>query len=492
MINFPADLSLAPLIPALLVVVAGVLVMLADLFVFKAGAKHNAVWLALGGLGVAFFVTLSLWGTVAAGPVTAFGGLAVLDRFALFLDLTIILVTGIVMLLSAEYLVEQNIEHAEFYTLTLFSAAGMILMGASADLMTLWISFETFSIALYVLAAYARPKIESEEAGLKYFFLGAFSAGFFLYGIAMTYGATGTTKLAGIAQFIQANAANIADNNMLYVGLGLILVGLSFKVALVPFHQWTPDVYEGAPTAVTAFMATATKAAGFAALLRVLFLAFPQLSGAWAFILALLAVTTMLGGNIIALAQRNIKRLLAYSSIAHAGYVLIAVVAGGAEGVSAAMFYLLVYALMTLGAFAVVIALNRGGSEMVNLDNYAGLALRQPRMALALAVFMFALTGFPPLAGFVGKWYIFDLAVRNGWAWLAVVGAIASVISAGYYLYLVVLMYMRPAPQDAPALGNAIGPAGVAVALTILGTIILGIFASPIFAFAQATLLTVR
>ena len=239
-------------------------------------------------------------------------------------------------------------------------------------------------------------------------------------------------------------------------------------------------------------MATATKAAGFAGLLRVLFLAFPQLSGAWSSILALLAVLTMLGGNVIALSQRNIKRMLAYSSIAHAGYILIAVVAGGAQGVSAAMFYILVYALMTLGAFAVVIALNRGGDEVVNFEDYAGLVQRRPGLTHALAVFMFALTGFPPLAGFVGKWYIFDLAVRNGWAWLAVVGTLASVISAGYYLYLVVLMYMRPAPDNAPPLGGSQGTAGLAVALTLIGTVLLGIFASPVFNLAQAALLAAR
>jgi NADH-quinone oxidoreductase subunit N len=285
-----------------------------------------------------------------------------------------------------------------------------------------------------------------------------------------------------------------ANNNLLLVGLALILVGLSFKVALVPFHQWTPDVYEGAPTAVTAFMATATKAAGFAALLRVLFLAFPapEVAGAWAVILSILAALTMLVGNIVALSQRNIKRLLAYSSIAQAGYILIAVVAGGQAGINAAMFYVLAYALMTLGAFAVVIALNRGGAEILDLSQYAGLASRAPGLSLALALFMFALTGFPPLAGFVGKWYIFDVAVRQGYGWLAVIGAIASVISAGYYMYVVVLMYMRPAPDDAPAIGDARGPAGWAVVITAVAVILVGIFASPVFNFAQATLLASR
>jgi len=262
----------------------------------------------------------------------------------------------------------------------------------------------------------------------------------------------------------------------------------------VPFHQWTPDVYEGAPTAVTAFMATATKAAGFAALLRVLFLAFPApaMVGAWSTILAILAVLTMLVGNIVALSQRNIKRLLAYSSIAQAGYILIAVVAGGQAGINAAMFYLLAYALMTLGAFAVVIALNRGGPELVNLEDYAGLATRAPGLSFALALFMFALTGFPPMAGFVGKWFIFSVAVSSGYAWLAVVGAIASVISAGYYLYVVVLMYMRPVREGAPEVGNARGPAGWAVAFTAVAVVLVGIFAGPIFNLAQATLLASR
>ena len=486
MVTFPTDISVLPIVPPLMMLATALVVILADLFLFKEGEKHATVWLALLGLGATLVATLVTWASLGGRSVSAFAGLVTLDTYALMLDVIIIIVTAIVMLLSAEYLVEQNIEHAEFYTLLLLSAMGMMIMGRGVELISLWVGFETFSIALYVLAAYARPKLESEEAGLKYFFLGTFAAGFFLYGIAMTYAATGTTRLAGIADFIRVNQANIGANTMLFVGLGLMLVGLSFKVALVPFHQWTPDVYDGAPTAVTAFMATATKAAGFALLMRVLLVAFPApaMAAAWTGILALLAALTMIVGNVVALMQRNMKRLLAYSSIAQAGYIMIAVVAGGSGGVTAAMYYLLAYAVMTLGAFGVVIALNRGGDEMLELNSYAGLSTRAPFLAMSLAVFMFALTGFPPLAGFVGKWYIFQNAVDSGWAWLAVVGALTSVVSAGYYLYVVVLMYMRPAPENAPVIGDGRGPAGTAVALALVATLLLGLFSAPIFNLA--------
>lgn len=493
MVTFPSDFILTPLVPALILLTTAAFVILADLFLFDENTRHATAWIALIGLAIALGATLYIWAT-ATLPMVALAGLAILDSFGLFLMLTIILITIIAVLMSAEYLREQKIEHAEFYALLLLAASGMMLMGISAELMTLWVGLETFSIALYVLAAYARPKAESEEAGLKYFFLGAFAAGFFLYGIAMTYGATGTTRLADIGRYIQAAGPGITANNLLFVAMGLILVGLLFKIAAVPFHQWTPDVYEGSPTAVTAFMATATKAAAFAALLRILFVAFPAptTANAWSIMLAIVAVLTMIVGNVAALGQRNIKRMLAYSSITQAGYILIAVVAGGQAGITAALFYLLAYAVMTLGAFAVVIALNRGGAEFVDLDTYNGLAGRAPWLAFCMAIFMFALTGFPPFAGFIGKWYIFGTAVANGWGWLAAVGALASVVSAGYYLHVVVLMYMRPAPADAPPIGDARGPAGWAVGLTLAGTVLLAFVAGPMFNAAQTTILAMR
>lgn len=493
MVTFPSDFVLTPLVPSLLLLTTAAFVLLADLFLFDENTRHGTAWIALIGLGITLLATLYIWST-ADLPMLALGGLAVLDSFGLFLILTITLVTAVVVLLSAEYLVEQRIEHAEFYALLLLAASGMMLMGISAELMTLWVGLETFSIALYVLAAYARPKVESEEAGLKYFFLGAFAAGFFLYGIALVYGATGTTRLAAIADFIARAGAGVTANNLLFVGLGLILVGLLFKIAAVPFHQWTPDVYEGSPTAVTAFMATATKAAAFAALLRILLVAFPApaTASAWSLMLAIIAVLTMIVGNVAALGQRNLKRLLAYSSIAQAGYILVAVVAGGQAGAAAAMLYVLAYAMMTLGAFAVIIALNRGGNEFITLDSISGLASRAPWLALAMAVFMFALTGFPPFIGFFGKWFIFTTAVASGWAWLAAVAALASVVSAGYYLRVVVVMYMRPAPEDAPPVGDARGPAGWAVGLTLAATVFLALFAGSMFSAAQTAILAMR
>ena len=490
-VTMPTDVSFLPILPSALVALTAVVVILADIFLLRDKQKHWTAWLAMIGLGLSLMVTLAMFSGLNHASLPFFGGFVILDDFALFVDILVIVVTLVAVLMSAEYLVEQGIEHAEFYVLMLFAASAMMLMGTSAELITLWVTLETFSIALYVLAAYARPRVESEEAGLKYFFLGAFAGAFLLYGIALLYAATGTTGLAAIGRFIQANGLAAGGNALILLGLGLVLVGLSFKSAFVPFHQWTPDVYEGAPTAVTAFMATATKAAAFAALLRVLLVAFPapQMTSAWTVALAIIAVLTMLGGNLMALAQNNIKRLLAYSSIAQAGYVLIAVVAGAS---SAAMFYLLAYAMMTLGAFAVVISLNNYGSEMLDLDSYAGLAGRAPGRALALALFMFALTGFPPLAGFVGKWFIFSAAIATGWTWLALIGALAIVISAAYYLRVVVLMYMRPAPAEAQPLGAPSGGATWALGITAVAVLLLGLFASPIVNMAQSTLLALR
>ncbi|MFN8485539.1 MAG: NADH-quinone oxidoreductase subunit N [Anaerolineae bacterium] len=489
-VTMPTDASVLPLLPSALVAATAIVVILADIFLLDAQRKHWTAWIALVGLAFAGLVTLAIYGGLGHASIPSFGGFLILDDFALFVDILVIVVTIVAVLMSAEYLVEQGIEHAEFYVLMLFAASAMMLMGTSAELITLWVCLETFSIALYVLAAYARPKVESEEAGLKYFFLGAFAGAFLLYGIALLYAGAGTTTLAGIGRFVQANGTAALGNALLLLGLGLVLVGLSFKAAFVPFHQWTPDVYEGAPTAVTAFMATATKAAAFAALLRILLVAFPgPLAPTWTVALAIIAALTMLGGNLMALAQNNIKRMLAYSSIAQAGYVLVAVVAGASN---AAMFYLLAYAMMTLGAFAVIISLNNYGSEMLDIDSYAGLAGRAPGRALALALFMFALTGFPPLAGFVGKWFIFSSAVATGWTWLALIGALASVISAGYYLRIVVLMYMRPAPAETQPLGSPTGGAAWAMGITVVAVLLLGVFASPILNMAQSTLLALR
>jgi len=486
-------LNLIVLLPQIIVAVTAMVVLLADVLT-PAGEKRWLAYLSLAGVALAGVVTAGLWGQAGAD----FQGMAILDHFALFLDLLFLGVAVLVLLLSAGYLKEQGLERGEYYALVLFATAGMMLLGTATDLITLFLGLETFSLALYVLAGFARPRLESQESALKYFLLGAFASGFLLYGIALTYGATGSTNLARIGDFLGAGYG--LGDPMLLLGLGLILVGFGFKIAMAPFHMWTPDVYEGAPTSVTAFMAAATKTAGFAALLRVLMAAFPSLEGQWVPLLAVLSVVTMTVGNVVAIVQGNIKRMLAYSSIAHAGYVLIAVVAGGrtptlpspsqGEGVSAALFYLVVYALMTLGAFGVVIALSRQGREVVRIQDYAGLAQTHPWLAAAMAVFMFSLAGFPPTAGFVGKFYVFSAAVRSGLAWLAVLGVLNSVLSVYYYAGVVVLMYMHAPAEGRPAPGSKLSAlVAAALVLALVGTLGFGVFPAGLIGLARAALL---
>jgi NADH-quinone oxidoreductase subunit N len=355
----------------------------------------------------------------------------------------------------------------------------MMLMGAATDLIIIFLALEILSIPLYVLTGLNRTRLESGEAALKYFLLGAFASGFFLYGIALTYGATGTTNLAGIVGFL----GNVSAGPYLYIALGLLLVGLAFKVALVPFHMWVPDVYQGAPTSVAAFMSVGAKAAGFAALARVLLYAFPTLASSWAVPLAALAVLSMTLGNLAAIAQSDIKRMLAYSSIAHAGYILVGVVAANEAGAAGILFYLLAYALMNVGAFATAIVVGKRREPGVGIADYAGLASRCPSLAAAMAIFMLSLAGVPPLAGFMGKFYLFSAAVQAGLTWLAIVGVLNSVLSAFFYLRVIVVMYMREAEEPKPL--SLSWPLSVAVALAALGVVALGLWPSPLLDMAQ-------
>ncbi len=338
-----------------------------------------------------------------------------------------------------------NIERGEYYTLMLFSVAGMMLMAQAADLIVVFLALELLSIPLYVLAAFAHPQLDSGEAGIKYFLLGAFSGGFVVYGIALVFGATQNTALLEIAKVVSTGVANIP---LLLAGSALILVGFAFKVAAVPFHMWTPDVYQGAPTPVTAFMAAGAKIAGFAALMRVFATAFPSLAVDLTPVLAVLAALTMIVGNVVAVAQTNIKRMLAYSSIAHAGYIMMAFVAFGNPDVSptaiaAGVFYLVAYALTNFGSWGIVIALEKAEGKGLELKDYAGLGKSNPFMAAAMTVFMLSLTGIPPTLGLVGKFYLFSAVVDAGMYWLAIVGVLTSLISAYYYLRVVVIMYMH-------------------------------------------------
>ena len=438
------------LTPLLIVTGTALFVLMLDLFL----REERRGWLSglsLLGVVAAFLANLSL--PTFREPLVQ--GMIRFDALTQFLNAVFLLGCGLAVMLSADYARRQGMARGEYYCLVLLSTLGAMLMGASADLLMLFLGLETLSIPLYVLATFTRRNPASQEAGLKYFLLGAFSSALFLYGIALLYGATGTTKLDGVLQGL-SSAMGTAPGLVLG-GLGLLLVGLAFKAAAVPFHTWAPDVYEGAPTSVTAFMAVAAKAGAFAAFLRVLAISTPALAEGWALVVGWLAVLTMALGNVVAVVQLNLKRLLAYSSIAHAGYLLIAVAVGQTGALSepasaGLLFYLLVYTLMTLGAFGVVIVAE-GRGENLSLEDMKGLAWRYPWVGLAMALFMVSLAGLPPTAGFFAKFYVFRAAVEAG-SWgvlLAIVGVIASVISVFYYLRVVYYLYLRPAPAPVAA-----------------------------------------
>ncbi|MFZ5809487.1 MAG: NADH-quinone oxidoreductase subunit N [Chloroflexota bacterium] len=460
----------------------GVVLVLVDIAIPR-DRKGITASLAALGLLTALYFTLPQF----THHQTAFNGMVIVDGFGAFLN-ALFLISGLLgIVLAFGYLKRNQMERSEYYTLLLFSISGMMLMGIAADLIVVFLALELLSIPLYVLAGFARPRLDSEEAALKYFLLGAFSGGFVVYGVALVFGATGSTAIVDIVQAVQAGAVSIP---LLTVGAALILVGLGFKVAAVPFHMWTPDVYQGSPSSVTAFMAVGAKAAGFAALLRVFLLAFPSLAATMTPVLWILAAMTMILGNVVAVVQNNIKRLLAYSSIAHAGYILMAVVTIGQEraaqdAVAGALFYLLAYALTNFGAWAVVIALERAEGRGLALTDYAGLGKRYPWLAAAMTVFMLSFTGVPPTLGFLGKFYLFRAVLEGGFVGLAVIGVLTSLVSAYYYLRIVVIMYMQDGePQVEGGLGLRL-TAGLAA----LAVVVLSLFASPFLQWAvQATL----
>lgn len=349
--------------------------------------------------------------------------------------------------------------------------------------MTIFLGLEVMSVALYVLAGFNRANLKSNEAGLKYFLLGAFSTGFLLYGMALTYGATGSTKIAVIAA--QAAQMSLPSANIMLVGgMLLILVGFAFKIAAAPFHMWTPDVYEGAPTPITAFMSAGPKAAGFAAALRILVVAFPTLVADWSQLLWILAVLTMTVGNITALRQDNIKRMLAFSSIAHAGYALVGLVAANGTGTAGILFYMLSYTFMNIGAFAILILIGKKGESNGNVQDFAGLGFKHPMLAVAMTIFLFSLSGMPPTAGFIGKFYLFSGAVQEGYIWLAVIGVLNSAASVYYYLRVMVFMYMKDPTEDF-SWTRVTAPIALCLIISVAGTMIPGIIPSVILQYAQ-------
>jgi len=478
------DVRIVVILPLLLVVIWAIALMLVDLFLSEQKKKWIS-WLTIAGLLAPLVYIAANLDFQDGGFIPAGGNaMVVSDPFSSFLSM-IFLVTGILsVLLSINYLRANGIKRQEYYYLMLFSISGMMLMGMANDLILVFLALELLSIPLYVLAAFGRPRQDSEEAAMKYFLLGAFASGFLLFGIALIYGATGTTALPGIVTGLEAGSG------LALAGASLLLVGLGFKVAAVPFHMWTPDVYEGAPTPVTAFMSVGAKVGGFAALIRIFVYALPSLGDTWVPALAILAALTMILGNVVALAQTNIKRMLAYSSIAHAGYILIGVAAAlkSDQGVSATLIYMAAYLFTNLGAFAVVIALEHRQGQGLRLDDYKGLAKRSPLLAILMAIFMLSLTGMPPTGGFTGKFLLFKSALEADLLWLAIVGAVTSVISAYFYLRVVFYSFMFDGEGEV----TVHAPVKVVLAITVFGTLLLGLLPSGLIELAQKTLASLQ
>jgi NADH-quinone oxidoreductase subunit N len=470
----PTSSDLIATLPTAILVAWGMALLLVALLIPRGRKSFIVAVLALLGLGAAMLVCAVRWDD----PVTGFDGSVVLDNYSLFLSIVFLVAGMLTILLSLHYLRDRQIERFEYYPLLMFSISGMTLMSSVNDFVMLFIALELLSIPLYVLAGFARPDEKSEESAMKYFLLGAFASAFLIFGIALVYGGTGTTLFPAIVE-----GAAGGDLALTLAGLGLILVGLAFKVAAVPFHMWTPDVYEGAPTPVTAFMSVGAKTAGFAALGRVLLLTLPSLGDDWVPVVAALAALTLIVGNLVAIAQNNIKRMLAYSSIAHAGYLLMGVASRNDRGLAALLFYLYVYAFTNLGAFAVVTMMARREGEDLSFAPYSGLARRQPWVAGAMALFMFSLTGIPPTGGFVAKYYIFWATVEADLAWLAVLGVVTSLVSAFFYLRVVVAMFFQEPSSD---VSTRLYPTiATALLVTAAATLVLGLWPDPILDMAR-------
>ena len=464
------QLNLSAVLPELILLLFALLLMMVDILGSekRPAPRRLLPWIALVGVVAAGASVAWLWGQ----PALSFQGQAISDRFSLGLRIIVLSATFLAILLSHQYIPQINSQVGEYYTLLLLSAAGMGMMGAATDLIVLFLALEIFSLALYILTGLQRKNPRSTEAAMKYFLLGAFASAFFVYGAALLYGAAGNTQYDAIAA---ALGTGNYDASLLYPAMALLLVGFCFKVSLVPFHMWTPDVYQGAPTPVTAFMSVGTKAAAFAAFARLLVVALPSQQAVWSWALAIIAVLTMVLGNLAALRQSSLKRMLAYSSIAHAGYILVALTAGTTQGADAAMFYMFTYAFMNMGAFAIVMMLERTVGEDAEQHRAKGLAQQAPFMAFLMAIFMLSLSGIPPLAGFFGKFFVFSAAAEAGWNGLVAIGYLTSAIGAYYYLRVVVSMYFENPTNESVEEPRTWGSIQFGVALAAAFTIVVGI-----------------
>jgi NADH-quinone oxidoreductase subunit N len=446
-----------------------------------AGGGADLGWLALVGVLVAAFFNGWLYGVTETGRTS----MVAVDDFRLFANWIFLLAAALTILISFSYVQRQKLQAGEFYGLVLLATAGMMFMAGARDLIVIFLGLEVMSIAVYALTAFNRRDRKSAEAGLKYFLLGAFSTGFFLYGIALVYGATGSTNIAAIGASV---AGGVATGGLLVAGIALLVIGFAFKVSAVPFHMWTPDVYEGAPAPVTAFMSAAVKAAAFIAFLRVFFVAFGAAYDVWYPILWWLAAITMVAANLIALVQSNVKRMLAYSSIAHAGYLLVAMTAANETAAAGMLFYLLVYTLMNIGAFAIVITVAHQGEDRLQVEDYAGFGWAQPALGVFLTVFLLSLAGFPGTGGFMGKIYLLQGAADSQLWVLSVVLVLTTVASYWYYLRVAWFMWMRePMAEGQHEHVVTALPMRVAMVVSVAVILYLGVFPSAALDFARAS-----
>jgi NADH-quinone oxidoreductase subunit N len=475
--------NLQAIMPIVIVTLSAAATMLAEAF------RRKGEQMPLGGLGMiglvgALVASVLLWNRNAS----AFG-VVLADNFSLFVNVTLAIVGMLTILFSSQVIQREGLPAGEYYTLTLFSIAGMMLMASATDLLVIFLALEILSIAVYVLTGIRRTDPAGTEAAFKYFLLGAFSSAFFLYGVAFAYAAVGSTRLDMVTQAIAAHATS-GGNIMIWLAVGLLLVGFAFKISAVPFHMWTPDAYQGAPTVVTGFMSTGVKAAAFAAFVRVFLSSFEPLRGEWVTVVWWIAVATMVLGTVVGVAQSNVKRMLAYSSIAHAGYMLVGLVAGNAVGKAAILYYLLAYAVTNLGAFGVTALVATRDRPNGDLRDFAGLWHSRPLMAGLMTVFLLSLGGFPPTAGFIGKWYIFSAAVQRGDYGLAVIGVLTSVVSVSYYFRIIVMMYMAERkPEFEPPQLTATGAA--ALSLAAAGVFYLGILPTRVIDIASRSIDTI-
>ncbi len=470
-LNIP-DINWSLLMPQLIIVATLLIVLVFDMI--DSISKKTLGWMTIVGSGIALWSSINLW--QAGTDQTQFNEMFRINGYSLFFNIIFLVSTILVALISISYLGKDDKKQGPYYLLILLSTLGMMLMAAGNELIIVFLGLELMSLSLYVLAGYFRDSPASSEAGMKYLLLGAFASAFFLYGIALIYGAAGTTNIPDIISKLSIDN-QFSTSPLLLAGMFLLIVGFGFKVAIVPFHQWAPDVYEGAPTTIAAFISAGPKAAGFAAFLTIFIYALPELPEQATDVIVLLAMLTMSVGNIIAIAQTNIKRMLAYSSIAHAGYVMVGLAAANAEGESGAMFYLLVYCVMNIGAFGAVILARTADGENLMISDYAGLGFRKPLLAIFMTTMLLSLAGFPPTAGFIGKLYLFKSAISAKLYLLVIVGALNTAISAFYYLRVVVTMYMRE-PEEELEFNPYPSTLVIGLTLAAVGIILIGILPS--------------